>query len=193
MQNASEIEKGLIEIKREETNFFTSMFVYDNQKKLPQVEVLKPVFENDEFEKKLFYVVYFKDIETGELLEFSVDRDSELVNKDKIKSSNFYLIEKMQEFVRINHGFIYDYYIKKINICDLTFFIEINKLPVTKSTKLLKVNHYDIDENYWFAQMLLSSASLKTKIYAYKQLFVENYCKCLLWGNDEKKTKIFWE
>ena len=128
---------NLIKISREDTGFFTDIFLYDNkQKNIPSEDVLKIGETEQDDSIVCCNVVFFEDLETNELLKFSVDEDSELLSEN-IKSTNTYLINQMRDFVRINYDTISDYYCGLFDIESTKGALKIDLPPLPKSHSFL--------------------------------------------------------
>ena len=139
------MKNNLIKISRDITNFFTDIYVYDTEELIPNVARIGEKGSDDKKEK--YNVVFFKDLETQEMLMFSVSQDSELLSKD-IKSKNTYLINQMQDFVRIKFEIFNDYYKGVFDRYDLEDLLKIEFSPIHKSQKFLCNNYYRNEESF---------------------------------------------
>ena len=206
------MESNLIEIKREQTGFFTSIFVYDNSKTVPmEVVEVGDVYKNDNmysFTEEKKYTIFFKDLETEELLCFTADCDGELINGDTLKTNNYYLIERMEDFVRLqaylSNPFV-RYYKKEITLEDLIEDIKVDRRAFTDSKKLLCYRTYLTEENYILKD--IERKMIETNKYVARpknireltnyfipghKVFSEVLCKCILWYSNQEQLK-YWK
>ena len=178
--------KDLIKISREETGFFSDIFVCNNKGKLIKSKVYaKGIFEYQDY-SGWAYVLYFKDIETGKLLKFSVEADAKFLGKIT-KHANTYLIKQMEDFTSLHYLDISEYYEGDIGIEELIKTLKVKTLPVPE---IISKDGF-VDETFMFYENLLGEATLIQEIKACKYVFQVLFCKCILWYS-AKDAVTYW-
>lgn len=182
---------NLIEISRDKTGFFTSIFVYDSKGKIPKNKVYKMgMFESHDYSYYVNYI-YFKDIETGKLLKFSVEEDCTFLGK-VTKNTNMYLIKEMEKFARLHWCDINDYYEGVIDIKELVSALKIKTLPVPESISYTFRKNRFTDETFMYYKNLSKRASIQQEIKASGDVFQVLFCKCILW-HSAKDAVEYWQ
>lgn len=182
LKENNDLKHKLIKISRKNTGFFTDIFVYDKDKCEPEkFDVLRKGTTSEYDGYISCNVVFFKDLETKELLMFSVSEDSELLSEN-IKSKNNYLIDQMKDFVRIKYDIFNDYYKGIFDIFDVEDLLKLEFPPVPKSQKFLQYNFYRNEESYEYDELVNNCITNSQRIEVSSKMFHSILSKCLLWS-----------